>query len=162
MLTANDIVAHSLSVSKGMMHRYVDDLSPHEMLHRPTEKANCTAWLVGHLVLSERGGLKALGVSDLPPLPDGFEKRFSRDEGCPQASEFGEVSQLMPLFDQHRDRLIDAVRRAAPEQLAKPLEKPHPLFATVGELANFLAQHATLHAGQITIIRRSLGRPPVV
>ena len=34
--------------------------------------------------------------------------------------------------------------------------------ATLGELANFMALHATMHAGQITIIRRSLGRPPIV
>ena len=42
------------------------------------------------------------------------------------------------------------------------MEKPHPMFATIGELANFMALHAAMHAGQVTIIRRSLGRPPIV
>jgi uncharacterized damage-inducible protein DinB len=161
MASAGDVIAHSLTTSKSMMHRFVDDLSPQEFLHRPAEKANCAAWLIGHLILSERGGLKTLGA-DLPSLPDTFEQRFSRDEGCPQAAEFGDVAQLMPLFDQHRDRLIEAVKRATPEQLDQPVPKPHPLFSTAGQLANFLAHHVTLHAGQITIIRRSLGRPPVV
>jgi hypothetical protein len=162
MTTANDVIAHSLTLSGAMLHRYVDDLSPQEMLHRPTPEANCTAWLIGHLILTERGALGRLGVSDLPALPDGFEKQFSRDEGCPQASEFGDVSRLMGLFDQHRNRTIEAARRAAPDQLDKPLEKPHPMFKTAGEFANFAAAHAMMHAGQITIIRRSLGRPPIV
>ena len=162
MPTANDAIAHSLTLSGGMLHRYADDLTPQEMLHRPTPKANCAAWTIGHLVLTERNLLKRLGVSDLPALPDGFEKRFSRDEGCPQASEFGDVSRLLALFDQHRNRAIDAVRAAPQQQLDQPLDKPHPMFKTAGEFANFVAAHAVMHAGQLTIIRRSLGRPPVV
>ena len=161
-MTPNDAIAHSLMMSGAMMHRYVDDLSPQELLHRPTPKANCAAWLIGHLILTERHALGLLGVTDLPALPDGFEKRFSRDEGCPQANEFGDTSALMGLFDQHRNRTMEAVRRAPAELLDKPLDKPHPMFQTVGQFANFAALHAIMHAGQITIIRRSLGRPPVV
>jgi hypothetical protein len=131
-------------------------------LHRPAAKANCTAWLIGHLTLSDRSALKAFGVKDLPQLPDGFDKRFSRDAGCPEAAEFGDVSVLLTLFDKHRDALIAAVNSATPELLSKPLEKPFPVFKTVGELASFMALHVAMHAGQITIIRRSLGRPLIV
>jgi len=72
------------------------------------------------------------------------------------------VSTLMPLFDEHRNRLVAAVKAAPPGLLDKPLDKPHPLFSTVGEVATFLALHGAMHAGQITIIRRSLGRPPLI
>ena len=163
MQTANDAIAHGLTVSSALLQRYVADLTPEEYLHRPTDKSNCTAWLIGHLILSDRRGLAMLGVSDLPPLPAGdFEKRFSRDEGCPQASDFGDVENLMPLFDKHRSLLIDAVKRASAAQLDKPIETPRPLFKTVAEMINFYGHHTTMHAGQITIIRRSLGRPPLV
>lgn len=162
MPTANDVIVHSLNTSLIIMGRFCNDLTPDEMLHRTTPKANCAAWTIGHLVLSERGALEVFGVTP-PPLPDdAFEKRFSRDEGCPQASEFGDVTILMPLFNQHRGMLIDAVKRATPEQLDRPLEKPHPVFRTAGELANFIAFHSMMHAGQISQIRRHLGRPPVV
>ncbi len=161
-MTSNEVLAHSLTVSKLLLHRYADDLSRQDFLHRPTPKANCTAWLIGHLTLSERNALKAFAVTDLPTLPEGFEKRFSRDAGCPEAAEFGDVSILLSLFDKHRDLLIDAVKKATAEQLAKPTEKPLAVFKTLGEMAGFMALHVSLHAGQITIIRRSLGRPPVV
>ena len=162
-MTPNDIIAKALANSQALLHRYVADLTPQEYLHRPTAKANCAAWTIGHLALTDRRCLaNTFGVGDLPPLPEGFEKTFSRDEGCPEAASFGDVSMLMPLFDQHRNRLIDAVKRAAPEQIAKPLEKPHPMFANAGEQALFMAIHTSMHAGQITIIRRSLGRPPLV
>ena len=162
MPTATDIIVKGLTSSQMMVHRYADDLKGDEFLHRPTAKANCAAWTIGHLVLSDRSCLTRFGVTDLPPLPDGFEKRFSRDEGCPQAGEFGDLSVLLPLFDQHRARLIDAVKRATPEQLDRPVEKPHPMFANAAELAQFMTIHTMMHAGQLTTIRRSLGRPPVM
>ncbi|MEA2709335.1 MAG: hypothetical protein QOF78_1936 [Phycisphaerales bacterium] len=161
MPTANDVIVHSLNASLMVLGRFCDDLKADELLHRITPKANCAAWTIGHLIVSERSALKAFGVTP-PPLPDGFEKRFSRDEGCPQASEFGDVTMLMSLFKAHRSALIDAVKRATPEQLDKPLEKPHPVFGTAGELANFMAFHSMMHAGQISQIRRHLGRPPVM
>ena len=162
MQTVNDTIAQALTQSAMLLNRYTADLTPQEYLHRPTPKANCVAWTIGHLILSDRGVLKRLNVADLPALPDGFEKRFSRDEGCPQANEFGDVSLLLPLFNQHRQRLIDTIKRTTPQELNAPLEKPHPMFANAGEMALFMAAHAAMHAGQFTIIRRSLGRPPLV
>jgi len=161
MPTANDAIAHALAVSQLMLKRYVADLTTSEFLHRPTPKANCAAWIVGHLTLTDRNVLRRLDAS-LPELPEGFEHRFSREEGCPQAADFGDVSRLVPLFDEHHARVIAAVKSASPAQLDKPLDKPHPMFNTVGEFAAFMAVHIGMHAGQITIIRRSLGRPPLV
>lgn len=161
METAADAISHALNVSLALMRRYCGDLKPEEYLQRPVPKANCAAWILGHLVLSERRPLLLLGA-DLPPLPDGFEARFPREESAAMTADFGDVSLLLPLFDRHRSLLIETVCNATRDQLDKPLEKPHPLFSTVGEAVGFAAQHATLHAGQITIIRRSLGKPPLV
>lgn len=159
---ANDILVHSLSTSQMLMRRYLEDLKPEEYLHRAVPNGNCVAWLVGHLTLSERRILGMVGVTDLPSLPEGFEKRFSREETAPRACEFGDVMILLPLWNEHRAKLIQAVKEATPEQLEKPLEKPNPRFSTAGQFVNYMSHHATLHIGQITIIRRSLGRPPLV
>ena len=161
MPTASDVIVHALTCTHLMVNRFTADLQPAEYLHRPTPKANCAAWTMGHLALSDRNCLKKLG-GELPPLPDGFEKRFSRDEGCPQAGDFGDVGHIMPIFNEHRTRLIEAVKRATPAQLDTPLEKPHPMFATLGQFLTFMAAHTAMHVGQITVIRRSLGRPPLV
>jgi uncharacterized damage-inducible protein DinB len=161
METPTDVIAFVLEKSKATVHRFTADLSPQEFLHRPTEKSNCAAWLVGHLALADRNCLKRLGAA-LPELPAGFEHQFSREEGCPQAKEFGDVSGLIKVFDQHRDLLVAAVKKATPQQLNTPVEKPMPMFGTIGELIAFMSLHTAMHVGQITIIRRSLGRPPIV
>src|SRR5438045_2183409 len=107
MPTANDLLAHTLASSQFMLNRFCDDLTPQEYLHRPCTGGNTTAWIVGHLVLTERNLLTRAGATDLPPIPDGFDKRFSRDPEAPKASDFGDVTILLPLFNQHRQLTID-------------------------------------------------------
>src|SRR5205809_792279 len=112
MTTVNDTIAFTLKTSQMMLQRLVMDLAPQEYLHRPTPKANCAAWLLGHLVLTERSALRRVGAP-LPEIPAGFEQRFSRDAGCPEAAEFGDVSGLLATFIEHRDRLIAAIKAAS-------------------------------------------------
>jgi hypothetical protein len=163
MPTSNDTLVHSLTASKELILRYCNDLNPQEYLYRPTPKANCVAWLLGHLALTDRRVLGAVfGVTDLAALPPGFDKQFSREEGCPQAMEFGDVSILLPLFAQARDQLIATILAADAETLDRQITPPHPRFKTAWEAANFMGIHTAMHAGQITIIRRSLGRPPII
>ena len=102
MLSPTDVLVHSLSSSQKLLNRYCEDLTPAEYLHRPCGGSNCVAWLIGHLVISERSALGRVGMTDLPPLPEGFEKRFARDAEAPKAEAFGDVSILLPLFNQHR------------------------------------------------------------
>jgi len=162
METAGEGIAYAATAARQMIDLYTSDLKGGDWLHRPWPKANCAAWIVGHLVLASRRALMHLGATDLPPLPDGFDKRFARDEAAPGASDFGDASVLVPLFDKHHDLLADVLRRTSSDTLNKPLENPNPRFGTVGEFAGYMALHAAMHAGQITLIRRSLGRPPLV
>lgn len=153
---------YGIKTSQILLNGMVQDLSPEEFLHRPVAKANCAAWIVGHLILTDRQALARLGVNDLPELPEGFEQRFARDEHAPSAAEYGDVRLLQPLWNRHRDLLAEAVRRLPAEEFDKPLEQPRPLFKTIGEMLVFMSLHPTMHAGQLSTIRRSLGRPPLV
>ena len=76
-MSVNATIAESLMFSMKLMDRYCADLKPEEYLHRLTPRGNCAAWLLGHLVLSDRRVLGLFGA-DVPPLPEGFEKRFGR------------------------------------------------------------------------------------
>jgi len=124
--------------------------------------ANCPAWIIGHLVLSSRGMMKRLGVVSLPELPEGFETRFARDELAPNSDDYGDVSVLLPLFEQHHDLFAGRIETLTPEQMATPLPQPHPMFGTLGEMAAFAPVHVAVHAGHISLIRRGLGRKPLV
>ena len=41
MSTSNDLIAHTLKVTGGLLGRYCEDLKPDDYLHRPCGGANC-------------------------------------------------------------------------------------------------------------------------
>jgi hypothetical protein len=161
MKTPNDVIVFSLEASKGMLDALTADLKGSDWTHRVTPQCNCAAWLVGHLILTERRALQMIGYSDLQPLPDGFEVRFGRDNNAPAGSDFGDPTILIPLFDKHRGLLIEAVKHLTIDRLEQPMPKPNPRFSNIGQFLTFMGLHVIMHAGQISTIRRSLGRPPL-
>jgi uncharacterized damage-inducible protein DinB len=158
-MSRNVELVFSLDVSRKMLHMFVDDLTPDERLHRSCAGANCIDWLVGHLVVVERMFHQRIGATS-PPIPEGFDKKFARDESAPKQADYGDTSNLMELFDEQRDATIEKVRTLTADDLAKPLQ--HPRFSNVGEAIAFCSLHVAMHAGQMSMIRRSLGKPPVI
>ena len=161
MKTVNDSIIYGLKSAKGMLDALTADLKGSEWDHRAVSGSNCAAWLVGHLILAERRALGMAGVTTLPELPAGFETTFSREAEAPQAKSFGDSSGLMPMFDKHREMLMAAVSTLPASKFEEPLPKPNARFSTYGEFFVFMGFHVMMHAGQISTIRRSLGRPPL-
>ena len=161
MKTVHDAITYNLQSAKNMIDALTADLTGNEWDHRAVPGSNCTAWLIGHLILVDRRALNLAGVSDLPEIPAGFETKFGREADAPLAPTFGEATNLVPMFNRHRDLLISAVAKLPTEKLEEPLPKPNNRFKTFGEFFNFMGLHVVMHAGQISTIRRSLGRPPL-
>jgi uncharacterized damage-inducible protein DinB len=158
----NHLLSHSLKSSGMLVEMFCADLSSKELLHRPCVGANCAAWIVGHLIDSDYRVAKMINSSNLPELPAGFGARFSRDARAASANEFGDTTILIPLFRECRGVFVSAAAALTDETLEAKLEKPNARFSTIGEMVTFMAVHTAMHAGQISTIRRSLGRPPLV
>jgi uncharacterized damage-inducible protein DinB len=161
-MTANDAIASVLTASLSRFRSFVDDLKPTEFEAQPIPCVNSINWMLGHLALTDRRIIGLLG-GDLPPLPDDFAARFqTTKQPAGEQKGLGDPKELLATFDAHRRALIAAVKAAPSERLAAALPTPHPLFNTVGEAAAFMAVHLGLHAGQVTVIRRALGYPPLL
>lgn len=158
-----EAIAYSLRSSKLMFHRYLDDLKPEEFQHRPCLGANNASWIVGHLTCIDRSRLEKLEAGPLPELPAGFQDRFATTKAAATGTvaDFGNPSDLIRHFDEHRDLLIKTVERLPTKVLNSPPPFDSPLFMDSGESLLFVGLHTTMHLGQLSIIRRSLGRPPL-
>jgi hypothetical protein len=161
MKTVHEAIIFGIKSSKEMLDAMTADLKSSEWDHRAVPKSNCAAWLVGHLILVDRHALKHAGVTELPELPAGFETTFGREADAPHAATFGDATPLMPMFDRHREMLMAALAKLPESKFDEPLPKPNARFKTYGEFFAFMAFHVLVHCGQISTIRRSLGRPPL-
>lgn len=158
-----DAMAFSLRASKLFLHRIIEGMKPEELLAQPLPELNSIAWMFGHLALVDRRQLKWLGVTELPALPEGFEARFKTTGTAAVAqSDLGEPSEIIAIFDTHRDALIAALPSIDPSFFAQPTEVIRPWFADKGEATLFMGLHTMLHVGQISAIRRALGYAPLL
>lgn len=161
-MTTLENIVYQLEASRRMLHTFADDLTPAERLHRICPEGNCAAWIIGHLILTDRFLLSQL-AADLPAIPGDFEARFENKASATGRADYGDTSSLLALMDRHRAMLIEAVKKIDLKKLNEPLEQPRPMFKTFGEFLTFLCgMHCAMHIGQITAIRRSLGRPPLI
>ncbi len=162
-MTPNDLLAGGYRMGAQMVHMMVDELSADEFHHQPVPGANSPAWIVGHLAVTARRTAERLGATGLPELTEEFVGRFSvTKQPAGAQAELGEKGELLWLFDTCVEKLIDAVRTIPVESLTGPPASPSRFAASYGEAVLFGSLHFAMHCGQLSTIRRSLGKPPVV
>lgn len=163
-MTPNDSIASGYRMAKLAFHRMVDDLAPAEFHHQPVPGANSAAWIIGHLASTLRRTAERLGVTGLPELPaEVAGKLATTKQPAGDQSSLGDAARLVAVFDVCVDKIIEAVRLISAETLAgPPTMPPAPLATSYAESLLFGSLHITMHTGQLSTIRRSLGKPPVV
>jgi len=134
-----------------------------------TMPAGCpthAAWQVGHLAMAEYGlglyRLRGRQPIDLELMSSGFRKQFSRGT-VPEAdmAKYPSPAEIRATLD----RVHAQVQKEAPsftaEQLQQPVDMPYAVEATkLGGLL-FCSHHEMLHAGQLGLLRRLLGKAPI-
>lgn len=162
-MTPNDLLAGGCRMARQLVHRMIDDLTPKEMQHQPVPGANSAAWIVGHLALTLLRSAEQLGAAELPSPPAGLAERFIQTrQPAEEQTDLGDPAELVRLFDACIDALQTAVKQLPAEMLDGPSQGPGPLAANLGEGVLFGALHVAMHTGQLSTIRRSLGKPPLV
>jgi DinB superfamily len=162
-MTENDLIASAYSMSAQLLHRMVDDLTSDEFLRQPCPGANNAAWVIGHLTNTLRNSLRRLGAIDLPELPAGLAGRFvATKQVAGEQTELGDPKEMLKLFDEFVGRLIVLIRALPADRLTTVPEVRGPFATNFGEALQFGALHIAMHTGQLSTIRRSLGKPPIV
>jgi uncharacterized damage-inducible protein DinB len=161
-MTTIDLLVGAHRMARQFLHNMCADLTAEEFHHQALPGTNSAAWIVGHLALTARRVAERFGGTGLPEVPPEFVERYktTRKAADDQAS-LGNKEELLALYDACSDKLMEAIRHVPVENLATVPTTPVPAVVTnIGELLEFLAMHVMLHCGQISTIRRSLGKPP--
>ena len=94
-----------------------------------------------------------------PELPAGFADRHNK-ETASRDTGFGTKAEYLDLFNKVRQATIDSVAKLSEADLDKPTTGPVAAMApTLGAMLLLNADHAMMHAGQFTVVRRKLGKP---
>ena len=124
------------------------------------------AWQVGHLAVSQYGLLmfriRGRRPDDLSLIPGRFRKAYGRGStpsadpsNQPTADEL--LGRMGEVFELGLRELSDVT----PEVLLEPVEMPYAAYPVKLGAILFCPLHEHIHAGQIGLVRRSLGLEPV-
>lgn len=161
-MTPNDVIAHGYRMAKALLHRMTDDLTPDEFRFQPCAGANSAAWIVGHLATTLHGTARRIGAPNLPSVPADFGGRFTKTGKPAEAQpDLGDPAEMLKILDASLDAIIGSVRSIPAEKFDEP-SSVLTLAGTFGELLLFGSLHVSMHVGQLSAIRRALGKPPVV
>lgn len=149
---------HTLSLLQGL----ADD----DWFRQPTEGITHIAWQVGHLAMAEYGlalfRLRGRQPVDLDLMPGQFRKQFSKDsQPDPDPANNPTPAELREVFDRIHQQVLRELAECDEASLAEAVEPPYAVTPTKLGSLFFCSHHEMLHAGQIGLLRRLLGKAPV-
>lgn len=132
----------------------------------PTGLPTNIAWQVGHITVSQYGLLlfriRGRLPEDLSLIPGKFRKAYSR-ESTPSADPAAQPSadELLARMTEVYDLAMSQLASVTADVLLEPVDMPYAAYPIKLGAILFCPLHEHIHAGQIGIVRRTLGLQPV-
>lgn len=159
-----DVVSELLGTSRFVMTTYLSDLSDKDILVRPAPGAHHAAWQLGHLILSERMMIEGVVANSCPVLPNGFQDAHGKERGLTDAVEgYLRVQEYIDLMNAQRAATLSVAQGLTESRLCEPAPEFMRAYAPlVRSVFLSVGGHEYMHAGQIAVIRRHLGKPVLI
>ncbi len=144
----------------------IEDLEPGDWFRMPSEGVTHIAWQVGHLAMAQfrlcLERLRNLQPGDFDIISKDDLRRFSKGTTPdPDPAAYPSPEELLATLTRVHAAVVSEVPEYAGDDLNEPLKNPHPIFKTKLEALYFCSKHEMLHAGQIGLLRRLIGKPPL-
>jgi hypothetical protein len=160
------IVRGQLTFAREYTQSLLADIADDQWFTMPTGLTTHIAWQVGHLAMAQYGlclfRVRGRRPEDLELMPSKVRKLYSKGSlPDPLAENQPTPSELRALLSKIHEQVLLEMNEFTAEQLTEPTDMPYSVFPTKLGALLFCPQHEMLHAGQIGLIRRALGKNPV-
>lgn len=146
--------------------KLLEDLSDDDWFWTPDQYPTHIAWQVGHLAMAQYGLtlFRQRGRADVDSdlMSGKFRKLFMKgSEPKPDRLAYPEPTEIRQVLDRVHQQMRNEIGGFDGPELDEPVDAPHAAFATRYGSILFAGDHEMLHAGQMGMLRRLMGKPPV-
>lgn len=160
------IAIKQIQFAREYTNSLLEDLTEDDWFRQPPNGVSHIAWQVGHLAVAQYGlalfRLRGRQPADTDLMPSAFRKKFSKGT-MPAAGPDDNPSPdtIRITFDQVFQQVLKELPGYTDADLETPVDPPHAVFDTKLGAIFFCSQHEMLHAGQIGLLRRLIGKSPI-
>lgn len=155
-----------LHFSRQYTKNVLQGLAPEEWFWSPSELTTHIGWQVAHLAVAQYNlclrRLRGRTEADETLMPSDFFERF-KIGSVPVAGAANNPSpaEILHTFDAVFQQAVAELGPHSDEELDVPTEPTSPVFQTKLGAIEWCSQHELIHAGQIGLLRRLMGKPPM-
>ncbi|TWU30125.1 DinB family protein [Bythopirellula polymerisocia] len=152
-----------IQFSRNYTKQFLTELTDEEWFWTPPGFVTHIAWQVAHLASSQYSlcllRVRGRKESDDAIIPQDFFENY-RIGSAPQAGIENNppLDSIQRIFDAVHAQVLSEIADKTDEELNIPLESPHPAFETRLGAIEYSPQHELVHAGQIALLRRLMGK----
>jgi hypothetical protein len=161
-VTGIEVLQATLRQTQFVLNMLLEDLSDDDLLVRPVPDANHIAWQLGHLIVSENRLIAGeIASASVPQLPAGFAENHSKDAAAKTGRDgFSSKAEYVSLFNEFRAATIAEVGKLSDADFKRPTKgQMARMCPTLADLLMLVSNHTLLHGGQVSVVRRKLGKP---
>jgi DinB superfamily len=166
VIHARDLARQQLQFARSYTDTLLADIAAQDWFTIPSGSNTHLAWQVGHMAMAQYG-LTLLRIrgklpSDSIFIDNDFMRAFKKGSvPVADAASYPAMDRMLETFRQVFREALSAIPLYEPQQLLEPVEMPFAVYPNKLGSILFCAAHEMLHAGQIGMLRRQLGKPPV-
>ncbi|MEZ6063945.1 MAG: DinB family protein [Planctomycetaceae bacterium] len=158
-----ETLVRDLESARSYTTTILNTVDPADWYRSPGDAVTHIAWQVGHLAVAQyRLALVVVRgpkPDDEPLISQDFAKRFAPGSVPVSSLKDGpSVEEIRAVFERVHTQAVAETRELNPNVLDASAGFEHPMFSTKGGSIRWSAQHEFTHAGQISLLRRLLGR----
>jgi uncharacterized damage-inducible protein DinB len=162
-MTLKDSLKRSLAVARSVSEELLAAFkTPQDWTHQASPGANHALWFAGHMAVVDNHFIAAIDPAKVRPLPGYQEKFGAGSKPTNRPEDYPSPEEVLETMRERRKALFDLLRAQSDDALSRATQPGSPDFlpdvASVFEIA---AWHEGLHAGQVSVARRSLGHAPL-
>lgn len=160
------LALQQIEFARGYVQTILAEIDEADWFTMPAGCPTHVAWQVGHLAMAEYGlclfRQRGRQEIDLELMTSGFRKLFSRGS-VPQteASQYPPVAEIRATLDRVHAQVLNESPSFTEQQLAEPVDMPYAAYPNKLGCLLFCSHHEMLHAGQLGLLRRLLGKQPI-
>ncbi len=161
-----ELARNQIAFARSYTITLLDSVGTDDWFRVPEGARTHIAWQVGHLTMAQYMltlfRLRGKTEDDERMVPKAFLKRFVKGttpDSNPESYPPAEV--IRETFNRVHERLMLELPSIPEEHLDAPVVEPYAVEANRFGSLLFCSHHEMLHAGQIGLIRRLLGKSPI-